>query len=169
MSLALADGLSELEIVQNPAIGAFMIWHFALGYQEDGAEAVPIPLVFLVLPLLLHRPTFDAVASTRKASGLGLFAAKFAREREILMALHDRALQLRALSLQSVGVAATARLLRVDYPAATVRGFPPELLGKKNPVLPERLKGFMSAPEKVGYWFSKLGIAQIAATLRIDF
>ncbi len=45
-------GLTELDIVQNPAIGAYLIWQFALGYQEDGAEGVPIPLAFLVLPML---------------------------------------------------------------------------------------------------------------------
>src|SRR5260221_4360460 len=110
MTLASAAGLSELEIVQNPAVGAFLIWHFTLGYQEDGPAAVPLPLAFLVLPMLLHRPTFDAVTSTRKASGLTLFAAKFDKEREALMELHGRSLQLRKLSLQSIGVAATAPL-----------------------------------------------------------
>lgn len=167
--LASAAGLSELEIVQNPAIGAFLMWHFALGYQEDGADAVPLPLAFLLLPMLLHRRTFEEVASTRKASGLTLFAAKFDKDRETLMELHGRALQLRPLSLQSIGVAATARLIRVDYGAATIHGFAPDLLEVKKPVLPERLKGFAPATTKVGYWFSKLGIPQIASTLRIDF
>ena len=82
-------GLTELDIVQNPAIGAYLIWQFTLGYQEDGAEEAPIPLAFLVLPMLLHRQTLDEVASTRKASGLPLFAAKFDKEREILMGIRD--------------------------------------------------------------------------------
>jgi len=30
--------LTELDIVQNPAIGAYLIWQLALGYQEGGAE-----------------------------------------------------------------------------------------------------------------------------------
>lgn len=165
----MAAGLSELEIVQNPAFGAFLIWHFALGYQEDGADAAPIALAFLVLPLLLHRRTFDEVASTRKASGLPLFAAKFDKDREALMELHGRTLQLRALSLQSIGMAATARLVRVDYSAAMIHSFPQVLLDVKKPVLPERLKGFAAASGKIGYWFSRLGLAQIASTLRIDF
>jgi hypothetical protein len=169
MSLTAATGLSELDIVQNPAFGAFLIWHFALGYQEDGAEAAPIALAFLVLPILLHRRTFDEVASTRKASGLPLFAAKFDKDREALMELHGRALQLRSLSLQSIGTAATARLLRVDYGGATIHAFQQDLIEVRKPVLPERLKGFAAASGKVGYWFSRLGFAQIASTLRIDF
>lgn len=169
MTLASTAGLSETEIVQNPAIGAFLIWHFALGYQEEGVDAVPLPLAFLLLPMLLHRRTFDEIASTRKGSGLTLFAAKFDKDREVLMELHGRALQLRPLSLQSIGVAATARLIRVDYCAAAIHGFPADLLDVKKPSLPERLKGFAPAATKVGYWFSKFGIQQIASTLRIDF
>ncbi|UUL82527.1 three component ABC system middle component [Sphingomonas qomolangmaensis] len=169
MSLTTAAGLNELDIVQNPALGAFLIWHFALGYQEDGVDDAPIALAFLVLPLLLHRRTFDEVASTRKASGLPLFAAKFDKDREALMALHGRTLQLRALSLQSIGMAATTRLVRVDYGAAMIHAFPQDLLDVKKPVLPERLKGFGPASGKIGYWFSRLGLAQIASTLRIDF
>lgn len=169
MTITSAAGLSELEIVQNPAIGSFLIWHFALGYQEDGAETVPLPLAFLVLPILLHRPTFDAVASTRKASGLTLFVVKFEKEREVLMELHGRAMQLRPLSLQSIGMAATSRLVRIDYENAALHGYPLDLLGVRKPTLPERLKGFGGAAEKVGYWFSKLGISQIASTLRVDF
>lgn len=162
-------GLNELDIVQNPAIGAYLIWQFALGYQEDGADAVPIPLAFLVLPMLLHRQTFDEVASTRKASGLPLFAAKFDKEREILMGIHGRAIQLRPLSLQSIGVAATSKLVRTDYETAKIRGYPFDLLDVANPKMPERLKGFASAADKLGCWFSKLGLAQVASTLRVDF
>ncbi|MEO7680259.1 MAG: three component ABC system middle component, partial [Sphingomonas sp.] len=61
MSLAAVPDLSEVDIVQNPAFGAFLMWHFALGYQEDGADAVSFALAFLVLPILLHRQTFEAV------------------------------------------------------------------------------------------------------------
>ncbi|WP_372088438.1 DUF6521 family protein (plasmid) [Tistrella mobilis] len=162
-------GLTELDLVQNPVIGAYLIWQFALGYQEDGAEAVSIPLVFLVLPVLLHRQTFDEVVSTRKASGLPLFAAKFDKEREILMSIHERAIQLRPLSLQSIGVAATSKLVRVDYESAQIHGYPLKLLDVARPKLPERLKGFASAAGKLGYWFSKFDLAQVASTLRVDF
>lgn len=164
-----SPGLTELDVVQNPAIGAYLIWQFTLGYQEDGAEVAPIPLAFLVLPMLLHRQTFDEVASTRKASGLTLFAAKFDKEREILMGIHGRAVQLRPLSLQSIGVAATSKLVRVDYQTAQLRGYSLDLLNAAKPRLPERLKGFAAAADKLGYWFSKLGLAQVASTLRVDF
>jgi hypothetical protein len=119
--------------------------------------------------MLLHRATFNEVVSTRRSSGLALFAAKFHKERESLMALHGRALQLRGLTLQSIGIAATARLVRIDYEGASMHAYPLDLLEAKKPRAPERLKGFGAAAEKVGYWFSKLGLSQIASTLRIEF
>jgi hypothetical protein len=164
-----SSDLTELELVQNPAIGAYLIWNFTLGYQEDGAEAAPFLLAFLVLPMLLHRQTFEAVASTRKASGLTLFAAKFDREREALIELHARALLLRPLSLQSIGVASTSHLVRVDHESGLLHGYALDLLEVKKPSIPERLKAFPAAADKIGYWFSKLGLPQIASTLRIDF
>lgn len=169
MTAGTGASLSELDLVQNPAIGAFLIWQYALGYQEDGAEAAPMLPAFLVLPMLLHRQTFDAVTSTRKASGLTLFAAKFDREREVLLELQGRTRMLRQLSLQSIGVASTSRLVRIDHESASLRGRPLELLEAKKPSLPERLKGFSANADKIGYWFSKLGVAHIASTLRIDF
>ena len=162
-------GLSELDLVQNPAVGAYLLWQFALGYQEDGAEAAPLLLAFLVLPMLLHRPPLEAVASPRKASGLPLFAAKFDAEREALLELHGRAMTLRPLSLQSIGVASTSRLVRIDHGAATLHGYPLDLLGVGKPTTPKRLKGFSAAAAKIGHWFSKLGPAQVASTLRVDF
>ncbi|WP_181566628.1 three component ABC system middle component, partial [Aerococcus loyolae] len=124
---------------------------------------------FLVLPMLLHRRTFNEVASTQKASGLPLFAAKFDRDRDVLIELHGRARLLRPLSFQSIGVASTSRLIRIDHKSALLHGYPLALLNVKKPSIPERLKGFSGAAEKVGCWFSKLGLPQIASTLRVDF
>jgi hypothetical protein len=158
----------ELEIVQNPSLGAYALWLFTLGYQDEASMSAPLPMAFLVLPLVLHRSTLEAIGSTRKASGLALFAAKLAEQRENLLAVHERALVLRRLTLQSLGVGATARLLKINYHDASLRGYPLEP-GLRKPPLPERLKDFGAAPEKLGYWFYKAGLAQIATALRIEF
>jgi hypothetical protein len=163
-----SHSLSELEIVQNPALGAFMIWHFGIGSQADHGRPAAFPLAFLVLPLLLHRPTLEVIRSTHKASGLALFAAKLAAERENLLAVHERALLLRMLTLQSIAMGVSARLLTVDYSEATLRANTPEPKAKK-PVLPERVRGVSAAADKLGYWFSKASLGQVAATLSVEF
>src|ERR1700675_3067915 len=95
--------LSELNLVQNPALGAYVLWQFGLGYQSLDGEAAKLLAVFLVLPIVLHRPTLELVGSTQKGSGLALFAAKLAEREENLLAVHTRALVLRPLTLRSIG------------------------------------------------------------------
>lgn len=149
--------LNEIEIVQNPALGAYTIWRFGLGFQEEEGLPPAFPLAFLVLPLVLHRPTLETIKSTRKASGLALFAAKLGENRENLLAVHERALTLRRLTLQSIAMGISERLLTLDYVATTIRANTPEPT-IRIPVLPERIRAFTGAAGKVGYWFSKVGL-----------
>jgi hypothetical protein len=160
--------LNELEIVQNPALGAYALWQFGLGFQAEEGQAPVLPLSFLVLPLLLHRATLDNISSTRKRSGLSVFAAKLGEERENLIAVHDRALILRGLTLQSLALAVNSGLLTVKYDEATARSNSPDPR-LRGPFLPERIKRFSSAADKLGAWFSRAGLAQVASTLRVAF
>jgi hypothetical protein len=160
--------LTEIELVQNPALCAFVLWRFGLGFQsEDGRPAI-LPLAFLVLPLVLHRPTLEMINSTRKTSGLALFASKLGEQRELLFAVHERALALRHLTLQSIGMGVANRLLTLDYDAATLRANTLEPDAPK-PKLPERIRSFSSAADKIGYWFSKVALNQVASTLAVGF
>ncbi|WP_409364033.1 three component ABC system middle component [Bradyrhizobium liaoningense] len=54
-----SEKLSELQIVQNPSLGSYLIWQFGLGFQADDSQRSSFLLAFLVLPLLLHKPTLD--------------------------------------------------------------------------------------------------------------
>lgn len=165
---ASASRLSEAAIVQNEALGAYVIWRFGLGFQERAGQAVSLPLAFLLLPLVLHAPTLAMVLSTQKGSGLHLFAGKLGEQREDLLAVHDRALALRQLTLESLVVAEQSRLIRIEPSTATIRAFSPhhELLA---PALPEGIRRIGPASEKVGYWFSGLSDQQVAHTLKIGF
>jgi ABC-3C biological conflict system middle component len=163
-----ASALSEIEIVQNPALGAYAIWRFGIGFQSEDGRPPAFPLAFLVLPLVLHRPTLVMIGSTQRASGLALFAAKLSQERENLLAVHERALALRRLTLQSIAMGVGERLLTLDYVSATIRANTPEPTVRKL-ILPERIRAFSGAAEKVGYWFSKLGLHQVTSTLAVEF
>ncbi|MFB9266695.1 three component ABC system middle component [Bradyrhizobium erythrophlei] len=160
--------LTEVEIVQNPALGSYALWRFGLGHQSDDDRAALFPLSFLVLPLVLHRPTLDLINSTQKASGLALFAAKLGKERENLLAVHERALSLRQLTLDSIGMGVGQRLLTLNYDAATLRANALDPRTRK-PTIPERIKGLSGAADKIGFWFSQLGFQQISSILIVEF
>lgn len=160
------DKLSELQLIQNPSLGGFLIWHYGLGFQEADSQMSNFLLAFLVLPIILHKPTLEFVASTRQSSGLSLFAAKLGEHHENLLAVHTRAHALRPLTLQSIAFAANKRLITVDYANGRFRSNTPD---RKPPSLPERVKRMPPAAHKLGGWFSKMSLHQIASTLRIQF
>lgn len=43
----------EVYYVQNPAIGAAVLWKFIYGYYLKENKMIPFPLLFIVLPIIL--------------------------------------------------------------------------------------------------------------------
>ncbi|AHK05263.1 hypothetical protein X971_5424 (plasmid) [Agrobacterium tumefaciens LBA4213 (Ach5)] len=84
------------------------------------------------------------------------------------MAIHDRTLLLRNLSLQSVSLGVGTKLLSIDYAEAKLRAN--DLNTKpRRPVVPERIKDIGNGAEKLGLWFSQLTAGQIVSTLQVEF
>ena len=160
--------LSEAALVQNEALSAYALWQFGLGYQDRDGHAATLPLSFLVLPLVLHGPTLAMVLNTHKASGLHLFAGKLGDKREDLIAIHNRAMALRRLTLNSLVQAEQSGLIRIDPVIATIWSIAP-YDDLRIPMLPERIRRLGPACERIGYWFADLTDQQVAHTLRVDF
>ena len=155
---------SPVELVQNPAFGAHLLWSFGRGYQAEKVGDLPhLPGFFLVLPMTLHGPTLAAIKSTNLPSGLSKLVAKLAEERERLFAVHDRAVSMRELTLQSVAIGIGTKLIHVDYGTAAVRSN-----DLKPPSAPERLKFHVSAAEKLGRWFARLPSSQVFSLLQVE-
>lgn len=156
--------MSPVALVQNPAFGSLLLWNFGRGYQAEDVGGLPVlSSLFLALPLVLHGPTMRVIKSTNQSSGLAKFVSKLGEERERLVAVHDRALAMRALTLESVAAGISAKLLRVDYDTATVRANE-----AKPPAAPDRLKHHVASAEKVGRWFARLPPNQVFSLLQVE-
>ena len=66
----------EICNVQNPAIGAAVIWRFICGYYSRENKGVPFPLVFLVLPIIFREELCDVIYTTQKKKGLTKLSEK---------------------------------------------------------------------------------------------
>ncbi len=159
--------LTEVHAMQNPALGAALLWRFSCGHcpQNAPAEGVPLPLLFAVLPLLLHARTCDEVSSTLIASGLRKFEEKFRADADLLLALHQRALAMRPLSLHSLRIAFAAGLLTLFTDGATIwpRTYAP---GRD---LPGPIDELLKAAEKLGTWCRPLSLFEVSGILRVEF
>ena len=158
--------LNEAALVQNAALGAIFIWRFALGHWQVAQSPAPMPVCFVVLPILLHHASRQAAIGTNKTSGLRKFAAKFDDRREELLAIHDRMLSLRVLSLKSLSLATATKLVSIDAQSAGVS----PIFSKATPAsTPERIRPMVTAATKLGDWCGHLTLHEISSTLRISF
>lgn len=159
-----AHELSTVAQVQNPAFGALLLWRFAKGFQTEKPGELPIlPLFFLILPITLHKHTVELLRGTNQTSGLGKLVAKLGGERERLLAIHDRAVALRGLTVASVGAGIATGLLSINYEAGLVRAN-----DAKIPSSPERLKYHLTGAEKLGQWFARMPASQVFFQLRVE-
>lgn len=159
--------LGEVEAVQNPALGAYLLWQFGLSFQETKSSKFPMQFIFVVLPLLFHGPTLAHIKSTLKNSGLSMFSAKLAQQKEDLLAVHERALVYRELTLQSLGVASSFGLLSIDYATGFVRANSSIEVPKLQPTPKIRLMA--KSAEKLGHWFADVEQTQVATSLMVEF
>jgi|ERR1017187_1419227 hypothetical protein len=161
----------EVRNVQNPALGAGLLWRFACGYIESHStrDPVPLPLAFLVLPIVFHERSEELVAGTQRASGLRAFAAKFGNSdnsmQDVLLAVHGRMLALRNLTRESLQVALATRLLSLETTGTLVA------LSQTRAIagIPDDVRHLMRSAEKLGHWCSLLTIHEVATTLKVRF
>lgn len=161
----------EVRNVQNPALGATLLWSFACGYAENHrvSESPPLQLLFLVLPIVLHAQTDEFVKGTQKSSGLRAFAAKFGEastaKQDLLLAIHDRSLRLRALTLDSLRLALSSRLLHLEVAGRVI----PLSRTRAEAGLSAEAKQLLRDAEKLGVWCASLTVHEIATTLKVRF
>ena len=159
--------LNEAQLVQNTALGSVLIWMFVRAYAEAADRGCPLPLCFLVLPILFHHATRHAAETTAKSSSLSKFVEKFEANRQDLLAMHPRMLALRPLTLRSLQLAAHRNLLTIDFVTADVT--PVRLSTLRARLEPERLCKMFRGAERLGVWMSPHPMSNIAAALRVQF
>lgn len=162
--MRLNQDLDEIYLMQNPALGAALIWRFAEGYAPKGYGQLPcLPLLFIVLPILYQEQLRNAAIATKPSSGLRVFAGKFKSEQEILFGIQGRMLRLRDVSLASISIAIQSGLISLNTSTTDV-----ESLRPKAPVdMDEKITAMMKAAQKLGQWCKTLTIQEVQAILRI--
>ncbi|QIH06452.1 MULTISPECIES: three component ABC system middle component [unclassified Pseudomonas] len=156
--------LREIYLMQNPALGAALIWRFTEGYAPKGQGQLPtMLLLFIVLPILFHEQLRNAAITTNPSSGLRVFAGKFKSEQEILFGIQGRMLKLRDVSLASISIAIQSNLISLNTSDAHV-----ESLRPKAPAdLQKKTADMMKAAQKLGHWCKTLTLQEVQAILRI--
>ena len=108
------DVLFEQWIIQNPGLGAEVIWQAVHEAYESKSrvEGVAFPLAFVVLPLTFHKRTAEGLAS--KTQPGAIFKA-LGDDREITVGLQARIQALSRRTFEALSIAFHTGLLRLDH------------------------------------------------------
>lgn len=160
----------EAQVMQNPALGAVLLWRFAKAHADahPQKQSPVLPVSFLILPLLWHAATAEPLTGTQTSSGLRKYAAKFTHPtggaRDVLLSLQDRATRWRAKTLDSLRVAFAAGLLDLGEDGRIVaQASIPE--PKQNRTVAQMVDG----AEKIGVWFASLTVEEVSLILQVRF
>lgn len=154
----------EVYYVQNPAIGAAILWRFTCGYYMVKKNAVPFPLLFVVLPIIFREDLRGVISSTQKRSGLPKVSEKLFKEKATneLYTINNAAINLRPLTLEAIQIGIACGLLAVNYETAYV--FPLIETRKRMAVEINRL---LDSAEKLGNWCAEMSLMEICKWLKV--
>ncbi len=164
--------LRELQNVQNPALGSILIWQFCAGYRQGSRteDAVPVPVLFVVLPVLLQPDMASLIARMQKATGLRAFVDRFVQARssksDLVLDLHRRAGQMRKLTLRSVSLAIATGLLSLLATHGTVVALSQTM---PRASIPPSVRPLLRAAEKLGLWCGDLSLHEVSLALKVAF
>lgn len=157
--------LNEIQAMQNPALGAALLWRFVCGFSPDSStKGTPLPLAFIVLPLAFHARSFEEVAGTQSGSGLRKFEEKFRDCGDLLLAIQPRMLAMRDLSLRSLRIGLRAGLMTL-VPSEAV------LWPRSHASAPAERKSvvdLLKSAEKFGAWCRDLTLFEVAGILKVE-
>lgn len=158
--------LNEIQAMQNPALGAALLWRFTCGYSPDSSPTgTPLPLAFVVLPLAFHARSLEEVAGTQAGSGLRKFEEKFRDRGDLLLAIQPRMLAMRDLSMRSLRIGLRAGLLTLVPSEAVLwprsRSAPP--------ADSKSVTELLRSAEKLGTWCQSLTLFEVAGILKVEF
>ncbi len=158
----------EVYRMQNPALGAALLWRFAKSYGDATVDrrGPPLPLAFLVLPMVWQSDTAETIAGTMTGSGLRKFAAKFTETdatRDVLLAINPRAVRWRPKTRAALRMGFSAGLLGIDGARLASRRTANE------PVSNRTIATMSDAADKLGVWFASVTVHEVGLILHVKF
>ena len=159
--------MNEVTIVQNPCLGAALIWHFADAYIKEKKKGVPFLIIFLVLPILFHRTLRGLIKGTQTASGFPKVLEKLTKSREVdlLEGVNSYCKDLRPVTLSSIRMLLFLKLASLDTSTAEL------VTSSTIPQLKDdgEVSEMVGIAKKLGTWFSQRSLYEIGMLLRVRF
>ena len=140
----------EVAFLLNPAFCGRILYSAIKNYSENAQRALPFPLIYLILPLILHKSTRDSINSRTQ---LLIWAQ---RNPELLIDFPQRARDLIPITNESLEF-----LLQTGYVQLTPNGELDILITQKalskTKFVDDEIKECLKKSEHVAKWFAVTG------------
>lgn len=160
----------EFYNVQNPALGAYLLARFSLGYLEENQNMPPMPLLFVVLPMIYKKDVVDFISSTQKSSSLHFFADKFTEKQnsnnDLIIQIQGLSQQYKMMTLEALRISIIGELISIQDKVYIL-----PLRDNINDFKPKAkdIRKMGNAAEKFGIWCSRLPLVEISQILKVRF
>ena len=162
----LSDEVSEWN---TPIIGAFLLWHFALGYKRKHTTGdAPIVLLFFIASGILTNSNFMKEISRRRKN-LESFVRCFTEKHEsdLLTCLQSKIIKKRAYTAAAIDIAVSSGLLVWDYDRATLCPKDITITKRGGMKLRKEISKSADKAELLGEWFSEHDIPSLTLYLGV--
>ena len=150
----------------NPSFCATLLAETAIDHQRRGHQPLPLPLAFLVLPVVLHRSTRQALPSTTVTALLPWIELN----RETLAGFPARVTSMRDITREALVFGLQHGVLDIAEPAALAVG--PDrrtATPRRTPMFTDEVRECLDRAAFVGRWFASAGTtATIFASLGVS-
>lgn len=162
-SLSWRDRPAEEAALLNPAFCGELIARATKDYERLRGAPFPLPLSFVVLPLVLHAPTLAALPGRANTT----FATWSADNEALLADLPERTLRLRPISREALLFLTQHRALTVGADGLRTGEKPLKLTAKPAATTPD-VDDIRRSAALLGRWFANQGApVQILQTMGV--
>lgn len=162
--------VKEFHNVQNPALSAYLLSRFTMGYMEEKQQLAPMSLLFIVLPMLYKKEVVDFISSTQKSSSLRYFADKFTEKKnsnnDLIIQIQSASHRYKIMTLEAMRIGVLGNLMVVQEDGHVI-----PMEDNINRYKPEskEIKRIGNSAEKLGVWCSRLSLMEISQILKVRF
>lgn len=137
----------------NPAFLAALTWATARGYSRNDRQGLPYHLVFVALPIVLHKATREALPGTTGAS----LVTWISDHPSVKVRFVERATSLMPLAKECILFGTQGRLLEMSSPYRITARRRPRTMGGFLDEASDEVRDCMDKAEFIGRWFSSHG------------
>jgi len=141
---------SEIAYLLNPAFCGRILYSIVNKYNQEASRPFPFVLIYLVLPLLLHKRTRDAIDSRTQ------MLIWIQRNEKLLVSFAERAKQLVPITNEAIELLLQSNYIRLTA-AAELEVNPTTPALSKTKFADDEVRACLSKSEHIARWFARTG------------